>query len=342
MISLNTIGVLRIDKKIKMKVVITGGNGYIGARLSIFLAKKGFEIIPICFPAIPNDEEWKREMSAIYEGDVRTDETIALIANLKADAIIHLVSLDHFESEKEPGFVNEINVLPTWRLLDACTKQGLKKFIYFSTVHVYGKLDNSIIYEDYKVKTPNAYALTHYLCENICDYYNRKTNTNVIVARLSNSYGGPLFLDNNCWWLAINDLCKNAFLKKEIRLLSDGSPQRDFIHGNDVCKAIFRLIDSDKKNLDNNIFHISSGETMTLLELAIIIRDVFQIRFGQLLPIITPDKVISDSDQPINVRRYQINNEKIKGIGFDPDYNIISGVNELFNYLEDNYDRIEK
>jgi len=319
-----------------MRVIITGGNGYIGARLSQYLANKGFEVIPICFSRIPDNEKWKANMFAIYEGDLRKDETISSIANLKPDAIIHLVSLDHFDSEKEPHLVSDINVLPTWRLLDACCKQGLTKFIYFSTVQVYGKLENSCIDENHKTKTGNAYGLTHNLSENICDYYNRKTNTNVITVRLSNSYGDPIFSDNNCWWLAINDLCKNAFLHQEIRLLSDGSPQRDFIHGNDVCQAIDRLLILDFKNVENNIYHISSGETVTLLELAKAVRDVYQNRYGKLLVISSPNGIISDIETPPSIERYQISNEKLRNIGFSPSYNMVLGINELFNYLENN------
>lgn len=325
-----------------MRVVITGGNGYVGARLSEYLANKGFEVIPICFSRIPDNEEWKKKMFAVFQGDLRKDETITLIADLKPDAIIHLVSLDHFESEKAPSFVNDINVLPTWRLLDACCRKGLTKFIYFSTIQVYGKLENSSIDEKHQTNTVNAYGLTHNLSENICDYYNRKTNTNVMVARLSNSYGDPVFSDNNCWWLAINDLCKNAFLHKEIRLLSDGSPQRDFIHGNDVCQAVERLLNLDSKNIENNIYHISSGITVTLLELAIAVRDAYKIRYHQMLPISTPNGFISGTENLPAIERYKISNEKLKGIGFSPTYNIVLGINELFNYLENNQNGIAK
>ena len=101
--------------------------------------------------------------------------------------------------------------------------------------------------EIFPVNTVNTYALTHHLSEQICDHYNRKTSTNVISVRLSNSYGNPIFKENNCWWLAINDLCKNAFINKEIRLLSDGTPQRDFIHGNDVCQAVQCLLNTNEK-----------------------------------------------------------------------------------------------
>ncbi len=318
-----------------MKIVITGGNGYIGARLSLYLANKKHDVIPLCFSSIPVDENWKSKMFSILKADIRQEETIAKIAALKPDVIIHLVSLDHHASEKEPSIVNQVNVLPTWQLLDACTKNGLKKFIYFSTIQVYGKLPNEIFDETFPISTVNAYGLTHLLSEQICEHYNRKTDTNVITIRLSNSYGNPIFYENNCWWLAINDLCRNAFINKEIRLLSDGTPQRDFIHGNDVCKAIDCLINYNEKQ-KNNIYHISSGETLTLLEIAQIIKQEFQIRYNQSLPIITPQGTVSEKAVNIPIEKYTISNNKIKTLGFSPDYSINKGVQEIFSYLERN------
>lgn len=318
-----------------MKIVITGGSGYIGARLCESLAKEGNQIIPVCYSSLPKNEVWKSKMFTILEGDLRQDETISKIAELAPDILIHLVSLDHFDSEKAPKFVSEINVLPTWRLLDECTKIGLKKFIYFSTIQVYGKLPNLTIDEQYPTNTINAYGLTHHLSENICDHFNRNSSTNVISVRLSNSYGDPVFYENNCWWLAINDLCKSAFIKKEINLHSDGTPQRDFIHGNDVCEAIKILVNTNNK-LNDNTYHISSGNTLTLMELSQIIKKVFQDRYDKVLPIITPQGIIHETSLlPIN-EKYTISNNKLKALGFLPTYSIERGINELFTYLENN------
>lgn len=316
-----------------MKIVITGGNGYIGARISRFLSLNGHQIIPLCFPTIPKNKIWRNRMYGLLEGDLRKDETIARIVELNPEAVIHLVSLDQFDSDKEPSLVNDINVLPTWKLLEACTKNNLKKFIYFSTIQVYGTLPNIIINETHPVKTVNTYGLTHLLSEQICDHYNRKTSTNIISVRLSNSYGDPEFEESNNWNLVINDLCRNALKNKEIRLLSDGTPQRDFIHGNDVCNAIKLLINTDEK-LSNNIYHISSGNTLTLKELALIIKNEFQNRFGQVLPVITPHGIISEKEPTSQVKKYTISNAKLKVLGFLPAYSIERGVNELFNYLE--------
>ena len=132
--------------------------------------------------------------------------------------------------------------MPTWNLLEHFTKNGLEKFIYFSTIHVYGNLPKETITEDYQLQPLNTYGLTHLLSENICNYYNDKTETDCINVRLSNSYGSPVFKENNCWWLVINDLCKTAIENSEIRLQSDGSPQRDFIHGDDIAHACEKIL----------------------------------------------------------------------------------------------------
>ena len=206
-------------------------------------------------------------MDDIIEGDIRDEEKINNLVTKNFDIVIHLISLDHFKSEGNLKFVSSINILPVWDVLEKFTKNGLPKFIYFSTTQVYGKLKNLTINEDCNPNPLNAYGLTHLLSENICNYYNETSNTECINIRLSNSYGSPIFDDTNCWWLVINDLCKNAIENNQIKLLSDGSPLRDFIHGDDVALAVDLLIEADTK-CESNIFHISSGRTLSILELA--------------------------------------------------------------------------
>jgi len=240
------------------KVLITGACGYLGARLCKHLAKNGYRVTAFDSYDPSAHSQWVLLMDEVVVGDIRDESTISDLADRNFDVVIHLISLDHHKSESSPNIVSSINVMPTWNLLNKFTQNGLGKFIYFSTIHVYGKLPRETINEDYPSNPINAYGLTHLLSENICNYYNNKTNTECINVRLSNSYGSPVFKENNCWWLVINDLCKTAIEKNEIRLKSDGSPQRDFIHGNDVARAIQTLIetneDLDKKFLVILIF----------------------------------------------------------------------------------------
>ena len=142
------------------------------------------------------------------------------------------------------------------------------------------------------------------------------------------------FKENNCWWLVINDLCKTAIEKNEIRLQSDGSPQRDFIHGDDVAVAIEVLIKS-KKNNGNNIFHFASGETLTILELAYKVKTVFAQLYKKDIKIIFPDNTVLESPFVFqNEQKYCIDITKIRQLGFEPKISINEGISELFKYLE--------
>ena len=169
------------------EILITGGCGYLGAKLSKHFAENGYDVS--VFDSIDSSKyyQWTSLLKEIVVGDIRDEVTISKLAEKEYDAVIHLISLDHHKSEENPNIVSSINVMPTWNLLDKFTKNGLKKFIYFSTVQVYGKIAEEIVTEE-RIPLPQyAYGLTHLFSENICNYYNRKTNTTCINVRLSNS-----------------------------------------------------------------------------------------------------------------------------------------------------------
>jgi UDP-glucose 4-epimerase len=312
------------------KILITGGNGYIGARLSLYLADKGYEVTPLCFPEIPQDESWRNKMTKVLCGDIRNEDFLREISTCSYDAIVHLVSLDHHQSAGSPSFVSAVNITPTWSLLDIFSKSGLKKFLFFSTVQVYGKMEAEIITEENPIKPINAYALTHLLGEQFCDYYNRNSKTSCHVVRLSNSYGAPVFEKNNCWWLVINDLCRMAFTEQKILLQSDGSPQRDFIHGWDVVKAVEFILKSEAEQMTYNI---SSGTTMTIMEIAFHIKRIFQSRYKKTIDIITSMGKI-DSPIILTNSRYMIDNSAIKRLGYESEWDMDKGINDLFIFFE--------
>lgn len=321
------------------KVLITGACGYLGARISKYIAEKGYRVTAFDEFDPTKYSQWTSLMEDVIVGDIRDEATISNLAKKQFDVVIHLISLDHHKSENDLKYVSSINVIPTWNLLDKLTKNGLKKFIYFSTIHVYGKIPYEIITEEHTPSPQNAYGLTHLLSENICNYFNVKTETSCINVRLSNSYGSPVFRENNCWWLVINDLCKTAFEQNKINLFSDGSPLRDFIHGSDICKAVQILIEAKDSNFKENIFHIASGNTLTILELAHIVKKVYKEKFQKDVHIYLPDNSISNDPYKFeNVEKYYFDITKIESFGFHAKTDLSKGINEIFTYLENHHD----
>jgi UDP-glucose 4-epimerase len=317
-----------------MKIVITGASGYIGSRLCLFLSKNGHDITAVCSSKIPQHKGWTEKIKNFIVGDIRDEIIVEQISDLKADILIHLISLDHHDSEKKPSFVSEINVQPTWNLLEACTAKGLKKFIYFSTIHVYGKNQNGIIDENQAVTPFNAYALTHALSEEICNYYNRKTVTECINIRLSNSYGEPVFFEAKCWSLIVNDLTRSAFENKKIILNGDGSPVRDFIHYSDICNTIDSLIENNIKN--ENTFHLSSSKSITMLDVAIKVKEVYFEIFGEEIPVFINknERVTELVTNKNSSKENSILNTLIEKNSIKIEKKLKNGIYDLFRYLQ--------
>jgi nucleoside-diphosphate-sugar epimerase len=311
---------------VKKKVLVTGGSGYIGARLCLYLASEGYAVTALCHSKISSDESWVSQMDKVLVGDVRDESFMSDLAEYKYDILIHLVSLDHHQSNGKPSLVSSVNITPVWSLLEIFSKQGLRKFIYFSTAQVYGAVQNETVRENQNLNTQNAYGLTHHIGETICEYYNRTTAVDCRIVRLSNSYGAPVFEENNCWWLVINDLCRMAYTQKQIVLQSNGTPLRDFIHGWDVCRGVHAIIETSNPHITYNL---SSGMTLSILEIAEKIKTVFAERYDVTLPI-----TVGTPKNDLVPTKYKIDNSLILSIGFEPKWSLEDGINDLFEYLE--------
>lgn len=311
------------------KVLVTGGSGYIGSRICLHLANQGYAVTALCHSKIPPDESWVKKMDKVLIGDVRDEQFVLKVANYDYDVLVHLISLDHRQSNANPIFVSSVNITPVWFLLNTFSKRGLKKFIYLSTAQVYGILQDKVIMESEPLLSQTPYGLTHQIGELICEYYNRISDVNCHIVRLSNSYGAPILKENNCWWLVVNDLCRMAYNEKQIVLQSDGSPLRDFIHGWDVSSGVQAIIESKEKH---SVYNLSSGITLSILEIAKIIKKVFLQRYGLELAIEVTKSISKDSSS--KTTPYEIDNSLICSIGFRPKWSLEEGISDLFDYLQ--------
>ena len=179
----------------KKRIIVVGANGYIGSRLCYFLHSQGHEIIGSFSSKPKNQKKCSNFISKFIIGDIREKKTIQEIAGCNAHIIIYLVSLNHFESEKNIENTFNINVRPISNVLSrlSISNTCLEKFIYFSTVQVYGNNLRGEIREDQQLGPKNIYGLTHQLGEGICNYYNNNTNINCINIRLYTFFGNLFF-----------------------------------------------------------------------------------------------------------------------------------------------------
>ena len=152
---------------------------------------------------------------------------------------------------------------------------------------------------------------------------------------MSNSYGSPVFKDCDCWWLVINELCKEVYYNKKIVLKSDGTPLRDFIHYEDILKSLEYLLDDNLQKSDSNTYNISSENVLSILEIAQIIKTAYEKRYSKSIEIEIGKNGASKKNKS-KKKKYKISNKKIRNLGFKPNLSIEDGINEMFNYFDKN------
>lgn len=312
------------------ELLLTGAGGYLGAHLAGHLAGAGWRVTAQCRTAPPAGHAWRDAVADVVTGDVRDAALYDALARRRFDAIVHLVSLDHHQSGGAPETVAAVNLLPVWRLVEGLPADHVPRLVYLSTIHVYGRIPPERISEGRPPTPGTPYGLTHWLSEEVVRFATRRGRVEGVNLRLSNGYGSPVFPGNACWSLVINDLCRTVVREGEIRLLSDGSPQRDFIHVNDVCRAVGAVLSAER--LPGDTVHVASGKTHTILELARRVQAVWAARTGREAPIRLPEGVAESGDGM--APRYTIDVSRLETLGALPALDLEAGISELFDYLE--------
>ncbi len=321
-----------------MIVCIIGCTGYLGSRISSHLSKKGYKIIGVCRKFPKKNKDFKNSFFKIIEGDISDKETQNKIFSSSFNSIIYTVSLNHKDSEIDLNNSLRVNYLPLLDIASKIVKEKLDiKFVYFSTMQVYGNYAKKrTINESIDIQLNNTYALTHLMCENVLSSLSNYSDIQSTSLRLSNGYGYPELKSCDCWWLVINDFCQNIENFGEIRINSDGSPLRDFIHISDIANAVERIIKS-KKNLPK-VMNLASGETLSMLEIASLVREEFMKKRDNPT-IYVQNKKISDKELARRIKllkklpRFKISNKLIDNMGIVPKVSIREGISDTLEKL---------
>jgi UDP-glucose 4-epimerase len=265
-----------VDSLIKSKrILITGGFGFIGSRLSQRLTISGYKVVL-------GSRKARETVDCMPEIEVvRIDWDDNFLLRQKCvgfDVVINAAGMNSQECESNPLAAFEFNGLATGRLLKAAISAGVKRFIQLSTVHVYSNPLQGEITEETCPRNLHPYATSNVAGENFILAANNQGLIDGLVLRLSNSFGAPLNKNANCWMLLINDLCKQATISRKIIIKSSGLQQRDFISVGEVCRAIELLCSYDTKK--KYIFNLCSGLSTPVFEIAKFIQERCQVVLG--------------------------------------------------------------
>ena len=228
-----------------MNVLILGGSGYIGERLTKFLISKKYNV---SVATRRSHKTFNPEINQLYEIDWNNLSSLrdACEGN---EIIINAAGASSKESEENYEEVINFSKKGTTNLIKAATMQSVKRMIYLSTAHVYSSLMTGKINENSKLKNNSPYALAHSIAEKITLEAQSESKIETKVLRLANCFGAPVSINSNCWYILINDICKQAIIDNKINIRSKINNVRNFVPLTTVINFIESIIKFDKFKL---------------------------------------------------------------------------------------------
>jgi len=248
-----------------VKVLVTGGAGFIGKHLVRSLLEKNYVVT--IFDNFSNSTKDSIaslvSMGAkIIEGDIiRPDEILDAVKD--QDVVIHLAAkISVQESISNPTETFQVNVDGTRNVLNGCKKHSVKKIIVASSAAVYGEsLPNVKLTEESKTNPISFYGKSKVKMEQIIKDFVLEHNINYIILRFFNIYGVG---QSDEYAGVITKFIKNMTQNKPLEIFGDGMQTRDFVSVYDVINSIQNAI----SNYKSGIYNIASGKTITIKELA--------------------------------------------------------------------------
>ena len=253
-----------------MKVLITGGLGFIGGRLAKHLVEIGHEVVlgtrqtlipPIWLP--------NAKMALIDWGSDRSITN----ACLDVELVIHSAGMNSKDCELNPVEAHNFNGKATSKILTAAIANGVKTFIYISTAHVYSNPLQGYIDETTIPNNSHPYATSHLEGEKYVTAASEQELINSVVIRLSNAYGTPTNPEVKCWSLFVNDLCNQAITTRLLRFSASPVTQRNFITLSDVCRIISTLVNKSQTQALPPIINVGNTYSSTITQMAQLIEE---------------------------------------------------------------------
>lgn len=253
-----------------MKIIVTGGAGFVGSHLvKLLIEKKYFPII------VDNLSSGKYgyikkfvddKKASFLKIDIRNYEKLQTIP--KADAVIHLAAIPSVvEAVKNPIHVNLVNINGTLNMLELCRTKQIPKFIFTSSSAIYGNGKN--ISEKTETNPISTYGFTKLIGEMLCKSY-ASTKLKITILRPFNVYG-PRQNEEHAGviYKFINTLKQN----KRPTIFGNGNQTRDFIHINDVITIYEKVLKiKNKKTIAD--YNIATGTSTSINQLLKICLDV--------------------------------------------------------------------
>lgn len=291
-----------------MKVLVTGGAGYIGSITAQELVKKGHQVV--IYDSLENGHRQAVKDLELVIGETQDVKfLINLIRDKKIQAVIHFAAyIEMAESYKNPYKYFYNNVYGSLQLFKAMVKNKVTRLVFSSTAGVYGHPVKLPIKEEDPKNPENPYGESKLMVENILKWFAKAYDLQSICLRYFNAAGatlkGKLGEDHDPESHLIPNVIKTALgLEKEVILYGDnyktpdGTCIRDYIHVSDLASAHILALEALEKDSQSNIFNIGTGKGYSNKEVIEMVKKVtgkdFKVKVSSPRPGDT-DQLVAD------------------------------------------------
>lgn len=296
------------------RIFITGARGYLGGRLVVDYARaKRFDIVGVTRGAAPPPVGWP-SVCALARTDLLHDSEDHIAEVLKGcDAIVHLAAPNEMVALQRPAEALVDTAVGTLRLIEAAKRAECRRFVFLSTIHVYGSPLRGRITEIDPLRPLHPYAIVHHSAEDFVLAAHARGDIEAAVVRLSNGIGAPAWPTIDRWTLIGNDLCRQAVRDGTVVLRSSGLQWRDFIVLSDFADAIARLIEAPAGMLGDGVFNLGGRMPLRMIDVAKRVAARATVLLGRDIQVVTAAAKPGEAWDSID---YVI--ERMATLGFSP------------------------
>ncbi len=316
-----------------MKILVTGGAGFIGSHLCERLLSEGHNVVNIDNYNDYYDPQIKRknvrnsllnENYTFYEADIRDADLMReIFGHEEIDAVVHLAAMAGVRpSIENPLLYTEVNIVGTVNILNEIVRNKIQNFVFASSSSVYGNSKKDVFSEDDNVDFPiSPYAASKKSIELIAHTYHHLYDISTVGLRFFTVYGPRQRPD-----LAIHKFAKKIIKGEKISLYGDGSTMRDYTFIDDIINGVVKAINYSVENSCYEIFNLGESRTISLLEMV----DVIEKKIGkkairEFLPM-----------QPGDVDKTSADISKSKKmLGYNPQTDFEEGISKFIDWLEE-------
>ncbi|WP_144614977.1 dTDP-glucose 4,6-dehydratase [Bacillus cereus] len=315
-----------------MKVLVTGGAGFIGSNFVRYMVKKypEYNLVNLDALTYAGNLENLKEIEGLpnykfVKGDIADREFInRLFEEEKFDYVLNFAAESHVDrSITNPDIFIQTNIQGTQVLLDAAKNAQVKKYLQVSTDEVYGTLgDTGYFSEETPLASNSPYSSSKAGADLLVRAYHETFGLPVNITRCSNNYGPFHFPEKLIPLMIIN-----ALNNKQLPVYGDGLNVRDWLHVEDHCQAIDLVLHKGK---NGEVYNVGGNNERTNIE---IVKTI-------LKALNKPESLIQYvKDRPGHDRRYAIDATKLREeLGWSPKYNFDTGIEQTINWYLENQD----